>query len=142
MQIYTRFANFTGLYFPHFTTIRNQTLQFYSFLRYSFQLWQYGIGFRSSCLDQNFVYSSNHLLKALFSRHDLGINVFPSWQISAGQNRLAHKTHVFSSMNSTILAFQTGCTVEVCKSDPKPIRSDSFGFRNQNIHFGSIGSAW
>ena len=27
--------------------------------------------------------------------------------------------------------------VEVCKSDPKPIRSDSFGFRNQNIHFGS-----
>ena len=29
--------------------------------------------------------------------------------------------------------------VEVCKSDPKPvrIRSDLFGFRNQNIHFGS-----
>ena len=31
MQIYTKFANFTGLYFPHFTTFRNQTLQFYSF---------------------------------------------------------------------------------------------------------------
>jgi hypothetical protein len=30
MQMYTKFANFTGLYFPHFTTIRNQTLQFYS----------------------------------------------------------------------------------------------------------------
>jgi hypothetical protein len=30
-KIYTKFANFTGLYFPHFTTIRNQTLQFYSF---------------------------------------------------------------------------------------------------------------
>ena len=27
--------------------------------------------------------------------------------------------------------------IEVCKSNPKPIRSDSFGFRNQNIHFGS-----
>jgi hypothetical protein len=31
MQIYTKFANFAGLYFPHFTTFRNQTLQFYSF---------------------------------------------------------------------------------------------------------------
>jgi hypothetical protein len=30
IQIYTKFANFSGLYF-HFTTIRNQTLQFYSF---------------------------------------------------------------------------------------------------------------
>ena len=29
--VYTKFANFTGLYFPHFTTIRNQTLQIYSF---------------------------------------------------------------------------------------------------------------
>ena len=28
MQIYTKFSNFTGLCFPHFTTIRNQTLQF------------------------------------------------------------------------------------------------------------------
>ena len=27
--------------------------------------------------------------------------------------------------------------LEVCKSDPNPIRSDSFGFRNQNIHFGT-----
>ena len=25
MQIYTKFANFTGLHFPHFTTIRNFT---------------------------------------------------------------------------------------------------------------------
>jgi hypothetical protein len=25
----------------------------------------------------------------------------------------------------------------VCKSDPNPIRSDSFGFRNKNIHIGS-----
>ena len=23
------------------------------------------------------------------------------------------------------------------ETDPNPIRSDSFGFRNQNIHFGS-----
>jgi hypothetical protein len=29
MQIYTKFANFTGLYFPHFTRFRNQTLKFY-----------------------------------------------------------------------------------------------------------------
>ena len=28
---YTKFANFAGLYFPHFTTFRNQTLQSYSF---------------------------------------------------------------------------------------------------------------
>jgi hypothetical protein len=25
----SKFANFTGLYFPYFTTFRNQTLQFY-----------------------------------------------------------------------------------------------------------------
>ena len=31
IQIYTKFANFTGIYFPHFTTIRNEILQFYSF---------------------------------------------------------------------------------------------------------------
>jgi DNA-directed RNA polymerase len=29
IQINTNFANFAGLYFPHFTTFRNQTLQFY-----------------------------------------------------------------------------------------------------------------
>ena len=29
IQINTKFANFIGLYFPHFTTFRNQTLQFY-----------------------------------------------------------------------------------------------------------------
>ena len=29
IQINTKFANFAGLYFPHFTTFRNQTLQFY-----------------------------------------------------------------------------------------------------------------
>ena len=29
ISIYTKFANFTGLYFPHLKTIRNQTLQFY-----------------------------------------------------------------------------------------------------------------
>jgi hypothetical protein len=28
-QINTKFANFAGLYFPHFTTLRNQTLLFY-----------------------------------------------------------------------------------------------------------------
>jgi hypothetical protein len=44
MQIYTKFSNFTGLYFPHFKTIRNPTLQF----------------FRSSCPDKKFVYSWNH----------------------------------------------------------------------------------
>ena len=31
IQIYTKFANFTGLYFLHFTTFSNQSLQFYSF---------------------------------------------------------------------------------------------------------------
>jgi hypothetical protein len=29
IQISTKFANFVGLYFPHFTTFRGQTLQFY-----------------------------------------------------------------------------------------------------------------
>ena len=29
IQKYTKFANFAGLYFPHFTTFRDQTLQFY-----------------------------------------------------------------------------------------------------------------
>jgi hypothetical protein len=29
VQINTKLANFAGLYFPNFTTIRNQTLQFY-----------------------------------------------------------------------------------------------------------------
>ena len=29
IQKYTKFAIFTGLHFPHFTTFRNQTLQFY-----------------------------------------------------------------------------------------------------------------
>jgi hypothetical protein len=28
-QKYTKFANFARLYFPHFTTFRNQTLQIY-----------------------------------------------------------------------------------------------------------------
>jgi hypothetical protein len=31
IQIYTEFANFTGLYFLHFTTFSNQSLHFYSF---------------------------------------------------------------------------------------------------------------
>ena len=31
IQKYTKFANFARPYFPHFTTFRNQTLQFYSF---------------------------------------------------------------------------------------------------------------
>jgi hypothetical protein len=53
----------TGLYFPHFTTIRNQILQFYSFY---YVLSSYGNVFRSSCLDRNFVYSSwNHPLRKL-----------------------------------------------------------------------------
>jgi hypothetical protein len=71
MQIYTKFANFTGLYFPHFTTIRNQTLQD--------ALSSYGNGFRSSCcLDQNFVYSWNHpftLTKMPFSNIIIGVSV-------------------------------------------------------------------
>ena len=29
IQKYTKFANFAWLYFPHFTTFRDQTLQFY-----------------------------------------------------------------------------------------------------------------
>jgi DNA-directed RNA polymerase len=29
IKINTKFANFAGLYFPHFTTFRGQTLQFY-----------------------------------------------------------------------------------------------------------------
>jgi hypothetical protein len=43
-----------------FTTFRNQTLQFYSFWD---ALSSCGVGFRSSCLDQNLVYSWNHPLK-------------------------------------------------------------------------------
>ena len=31
IQKNTKFANFARLYFPHFTTFRNQTLQSYSF---------------------------------------------------------------------------------------------------------------
>jgi hypothetical protein len=31
IQKHTKFANFARLYFPHFTTLRNQTLQFDSF---------------------------------------------------------------------------------------------------------------
>jgi hypothetical protein len=31
IRINTTFANFTGLYFPQFTTFRNQTLQFTNF---------------------------------------------------------------------------------------------------------------
>jgi hypothetical protein len=42
MQMCTKFANFTGLYLTHFTTIRNQTLQFYSF---EDALSSYGNGF-------------------------------------------------------------------------------------------------
>jgi hypothetical protein len=49
MQIYTNFANFIRLYFPLFTTIRNLSLQFYSF---EDALSSYDNGFRSSCLDQ------------------------------------------------------------------------------------------
>ena len=63
MQIYTKFSNFTGLYFPHFTTIRNQTLQFYSFYD---ALSSYSNGLRSSCPDQNFLYSWNHPLRNVF----------------------------------------------------------------------------
>jgi hypothetical protein len=37
---------------------------------------------------------------------------------------------------SHILLFETMCTLQVCKSDPNPILSDSFGFRNKNIYFG------
>ena len=29
IQKYTKFGNFTGLYFSHFTTFRNETLEFY-----------------------------------------------------------------------------------------------------------------
>ena len=46
MQIYTKFSNFTELYFPHFTKFRNQTLQFYSFQD---ALSWCGVGFHSSC---------------------------------------------------------------------------------------------
>jgi hypothetical protein len=54
----TKLANFTGLYFPHFTTIRNQTLQLYSFWD---ALSSYG-AIMVPCLDQDFVYSWNHPL--------------------------------------------------------------------------------
>jgi hypothetical protein len=33
--------------------------------------------------------------------------------------------------------FIIACILDMCKSDPNPIRSDSFGIRNKNIHFGS-----
>jgi hypothetical protein len=45
IQIYTKFANFTGLYFLHFTTFSNQ----------------------SSFLDQNLVHSWNHPLVTISS---------------------------------------------------------------------------
>jgi hypothetical protein len=60
----TKFANFTGAYFLHFTTFSNQSLQFYSFQD---ALSSCGVGFRSSCLDQNLVYRRNHPLSNVFS---------------------------------------------------------------------------
>ena len=54
IQKYTKFAEFEVLYFPHFTTFRDQTLQFYQLLS------SCGDGFRSSRPDQNFVHSWNH----------------------------------------------------------------------------------
>ena len=55
--LYAKFANFTGLYFLHFTRFSNQSLQFYSFKD---ALSSYGVGFRSSSLDQNLVFRWNH----------------------------------------------------------------------------------
>ena len=56
---YTKFAKFEVLYFPHFTTFRDQTLQFYQLKD---ALSSCCDGFRSSCPDQNFIYSWNHPL--------------------------------------------------------------------------------
>ena len=71
IQKYTKFVKFAGLYFPHFTTFRDQTLQFYSF---SAALSSCSDGFRSSCLDKNLAYSWNRpLLRKRRSVHSLQI---------------------------------------------------------------------
>ena len=61
IQINTKFANFAGLYFPHFTTFRGQTLQL-QITNFNISLSSCGDGFFSSCLDQNLVYSWNRPL--------------------------------------------------------------------------------
>jgi hypothetical protein len=50
IQINTKFSNFAGLYFPHFTTFRN-------FTNFNMLFLACGDGFCSSCPDQNLVCS-------------------------------------------------------------------------------------
>jgi hypothetical protein len=63
IQIYTKCANFTGLYFlQHFAP------KLCSFT-HSAAFSSCGVGFHSSCLDQNLVYSWNHPLKEAIFPH-------------------------------------------------------------------------
>ena len=62
IQVYTKFANFTGLYFLRFTTFSNQSHCSFTHSKTLFLLAVVSHGFRSSCLDQNLVYSWNHPL--------------------------------------------------------------------------------
>ncbi len=68
IQKYTKFAKFAGLYFPHFTTFRDKTLQFYTNFKMH-ALSSCSDGFCFSCLDQNLVYSWNHPLLMSESYH-------------------------------------------------------------------------
>jgi DNA-directed RNA polymerase len=71
IQINTKFANFVELYFPHFTTFRGQTLQFYQFEHARSSC---GHGFCSSCLDQNLVYIAG-IIHSVFTRFRQTINL-------------------------------------------------------------------
>ena len=42
---------------------------------------------------------------------------------------MCHRKVIFTKMAIYVL--------EVCRSDPNPIQSDSFGFRNKNLYFVS-----
>ena len=68
MQKYTKFANFTWLYFPHFTIFCDQTLQFFccgvpALVAKLNKYINSGDGIRSSCLGENLVYGWNGLFR-------------------------------------------------------------------------------
>ena len=66
------FANFTGLYFLHFTTFSMQPI---------FAVLRTGVEFRFSCLDQNLVNSWNHLFFSILTIK----NSFHAKKFSSGQ---------------------------------------------------------
>jgi hypothetical protein len=92
IQKYTKFANFAGLYFPHFTTFRNQTLRnfthFSTFSLRNFTLSSCGDLFASPCLVLKLVYSENCLLTLLiefpnlwYNRPHLGLGCFLDYHL-------------------------------------------------------------